>query len=66
MGAVKKAYQDWCEKQDINPDDDLTEAHLQQASDDLAHIAWRKEFEHWLDGLAKKYSRDYMEDEGDA
>jgi hypothetical protein len=53
MGAVKKAYQDYCDKNDINPDD--SEA---QAMQDFEHIAWRKEFEDWLDGLAKKYSRD--------
>jgi len=53
MGAVKKAYQDYCDKNDINPDD--SEA---QAMQDFEHIAWRKEFEDWLDDLAKKYSRD--------
>ena len=57
MGAVKKAYQDWCEKQDIEPDSNEAQS-IQQASDDLAHITWRKEFEDWLDGIAKKYSRD--------
>ena len=61
MGVVKKAYQDWCEKNDIEPDS--AEA---QALDDLQHEAWRKEFEDWLDGIAKKYSRDDQKDEGEA
>ena len=58
MGAVKKAYQDWCERNDKNPDDDLTNSDLEQAMQDLQHESWRKEFEDWLDGIAQKYSRD--------
>jgi hypothetical protein len=58
MGAVKKAYQNWCEQNDKNPDDDLTDSDFEQVTKDLQHEAWRKEFEDWLDGLAKRYSRD--------
>ena len=53
MGAVKKAYQDFCDKNDVNPDKEES-----QAMQDFEHQAWRKEFEDWLDGLAKKYIKD--------
>lgn len=61
MGAVKKAYQDFCDKNDINSDKEES-----QAMQDFEHQAWRKEFEHWLDGIAKKYSRDDPKDEEEA
>lgn len=64
MGAVKKAYMDFCEKQDKNPDEDLTGSDLDDAMQDFEHRAWRKEFDDWLDGLAKTYSRDW-EDSND-
>ena len=53
MGAVKKEYQDFCDKNDINPNEDDS-----QEMQDFEHKAWRKEFEDWLDDLAKKYVRD--------
>ena len=52
MGAVKKAYQDWCERNDINNDGSFEE--------DFDVMQYRREFEEWLDSMAKKYSRDDM------
>jgi hypothetical protein len=45
MSQVKKQYQDWCEKQDKQPED-FGDAH------------WTKEFEQWLDDFAKECFRD--------
>lgn len=41
MGMTKKLYMDWCEQNDINPEQEL-------AND----MAWTAEFETWLDKLA--------------
>ena len=41
MGMTKKLYMDWCEQNDINPEQEL-------AND----MAWTTEFEQWLDKLA--------------
>jgi hypothetical protein len=43
MGQVKKAYLDWCEKHDKNPNENDS-----QAMQDLEELQWRIEFEHWL------------------
>ena len=43
MGQMKKAYLDWCEQNDTNPDDEL-----------MGNVAWTEEFERWLDTLASK------------
>lgn len=41
MSQVKKQYQDWCEKQDKQPED-------------FGDAQWTKEFEQWLDDFAIK------------
>jgi hypothetical protein len=41
MGMTKKLYMDWCEQNDINPEQEL-------AND----LAWTAEFEAWLDKLS--------------
>ena len=43
MGQVKKAYLDWCEKHDKNPNENES-----QAMQDLEELQWRTEFEDWL------------------
>ena len=43
MGQVKKAYLDWCEKHDKNPNENDA-----QAMQDLEELQWQIEFEHWL------------------
>jgi hypothetical protein len=42
MGQVKKAYLDWCEKHDKNPNEDEA-----QAMQDLEELQWRMEFDDW-------------------
>lgn len=63
MGQVKKQYQNWCERNDKNPDDNLTGADLEEAMQDLEHQVWRKEFDDWLSSVAKRYTRDGANDE---
>jgi hypothetical protein len=41
MGMTKKLYMDWCEHNDINPEEEF-------AND----MAWTGEFEAWLDKLS--------------
>ena len=41
MGMTKKLYMDWCEQNDINPEEEF-------AND----MAWTGEFEAWLDILS--------------
>lgn len=41
MGMTKKLYMDWCEQNDINPEEEF-------AND----MAWTGEFEAWLDKLS--------------
>ena len=43
MGQVKKAFMDWCEKHDKNPNDDEM-----QAMCDLEELQWHMEFDDWL------------------
>ena len=42
MGQVKKAYLDWCEKHDKNPNENDA-----QAMQDLKELQWRMEFDDW-------------------
>lgn len=53
MGAVKKAYMDWCEKNDKNlePDDEGFEGY-----------DWTKDFENWLDSLPPKLNNKPLDD----
>ena len=44
MGAIKKAYLDWCEQHDVNPEDGMENGGAPR---------WSEEFEKWLDILAK-------------
>lgn len=41
MGMTKKLYMDWCEQNDINPEQELSQ-----------DMAWTAEFEQWLDKLS--------------
>jgi hypothetical protein len=41
MGMTKKLYMDWCEQNDINPEQELSQ-----------DMAWTAEFEAWLDKLS--------------
>ena len=43
MGQIKKAYMDWCEKHDKNPNEDEM-----QAMCDLEELQWHMEFDAWL------------------
>ena len=43
MGQVKKAFMDWCEKHDKNPNEDEM-----QAMCDLEELQWHMDFEDWL------------------
>ena len=50
MGQVKKAYLDWCEKHDKNPNENES-----QAMQDLEELQWQTEFEDWLHGAEDSY-----------
>jgi hypothetical protein len=54
MGQTKKAYMDWCEKHDKNPNEDEM-----QAMQDLDEAQWQKEYDEWLDDVvAESFARD--------
>ena len=42
MGKFKKAYVDWCDKNDKNPDDDLTGKDLDQAMNEMNKKFWEE------------------------
>lgn len=62
MGAVKKAYMDYCDKNNIPFDEDEAESLGALASE--TEGSWRAEFADWLEKLSQG-KHHHLNEEGD-